>query len=164
MLAESLYNINLFLDGIGYQGVVTQVTPPQIKQKTDDFQGGGMDMPYKVSLGMEAMEASFSIMGNIPEALSAWGKADQSVVFRAAFKKQNGETIPCSIIMRGLIHTVEPGDWKPGEKGENKFTMACSYYKMERGSRIIYEIDALGTVCIVDGIDLLSDIRSALGT
>lgn len=163
MLAESLYNINLFIDGIGFNGIVTQVTPPSIKYKIDDFQGGGMDAPVKVPLGMEALEANFSIMGNIPEALKCVGILNQTVVFRAAFRKQNGDAVQCIITLTGIIHMLEPGDWRPGDKGENKFTMGCDYYKMEIEGYVMYEADPRNMVWNVNGHDTLEEFRMALG-
>ena len=41
--------------------------------------------------------------------------------------------------------------------------MALTYYKLEVGGRLIYEIDMVGMVLVIDGVDQLAEERSALG-
>ena len=65
--------------------------------------------------------------------------------------------------MRGGLKEVDMGDWKAGEKAESKHSMALTYYKLEVGGRLIYEIDMVGMVLVVDGVDQLAEERSALG-
>lgn len=65
--------------------------------------------------------------------------------------------------MRGGLKEVDMGDWKPGEKAESKHNMALTYYKLEVDGRLIYEIDMVGMVLVIDGVDQLAEERSALG-
>ena len=84
MIPQTLYNLNLFIDGVNFAGIATQVTPPKLKIKAEDYRGGGMDAPIKMDLGLEALEANFSLSGMSVEALRFFGLADQFVVQKYA--------------------------------------------------------------------------------
>ena len=56
-MAKILKNFNLFVDGRGYAGKAEEVTPPKLTIKTEEFRGGGMDVPAAVDMGMEKLEA-----------------------------------------------------------------------------------------------------------
>ena len=61
MIADVLKNMNLFVDGRGYAGVVDELTPPKLTMKTEEHRAGGMDAPVELDMGMEKLEASFSL-------------------------------------------------------------------------------------------------------
>ena len=166
MIPQTLYNLNLFIDGVNFAGIATQVTPPKLKIKAEDYRGGGMDAPIKMDLGLEALEANFALSGISIDALRFFGLADQSAfngVFRGAFRTHKGEVQSCVVTLRGMLTEIDMGDWKPSDKAETKFSLACSYYKLELDGLLIYEIDPIASVRIVDGLDQLADIRAALG-
>lgn len=166
MIPQTLYNMNLFIDGISFAGVATQVTPPKLKIKAEEYRGGGMDAPIKMDLGLEILEANFSLSTLAPQALQCFGVADQSAfngVFRGALRDHKGAVQACILTMRGMLTEVDMGDWKPAEKAESKFTLACSYYKFELDGALLYEIDPLASVRVIDGRDQLTAIRVALG-
>ena len=60
-LTAILKNFSLFCDGRGYAGECEEITPPKLTFKTDEFRNGGMDAPVAIELGMEKLEASFSL-------------------------------------------------------------------------------------------------------
>ena len=45
MLKDTLKNMNLFVNGKGYAGVIDEITLPKLTVKTEEYRGGGMDMP-----------------------------------------------------------------------------------------------------------------------
>lgn len=166
MIPQTLYNMNLFIDGTSFAGVATQVTPPKLKIKAEEYRGGGMDAPIKMDLGLEALEANFSLCHLAPQALQFFGIADQTIfngVFRGALRDHKGAVQACILTMRGMLTEVDMGDWKPAEKTESKFTLSCSYYKFELDNVILYEIDPLASVRIINGRDQLTAVRIALG-
>lgn len=78
MIPQTLYNLNLFIDGVNFAGIATQVTPPKLKIKARDYRGGGMNAPIKMDLGLEALEANFSLSGISVEALRFFGLAGRA--------------------------------------------------------------------------------------
>ena len=41
--------------------------------------------------------------------------------------------------------------------------MAATYYKLEVDGRLIYEIDMIAAIQVIDGVDQLAEMRTALG-
>ena len=166
MIPETLYNCTAHVDGRGYAGRATSVTPPKLKIKTDDFRAGGMDATIKVDQGMEALDASFSMSTMEYEVLRFFGLVDQgafNAVFRAVFMDRNGKTKNVAAYMRGMLHEIDPGDWKPGDKYEAKFSVSCDYYKLEIAGQIVHEIDIFAYKRVINGVDQLAEVRKGLG-
>lgn len=166
MIPQTLTNFNLFVDGISFQGDVPSLTLPKLTLKMEEFRPGGMDMPVEMDQGMEKMEANFTTTGVRREALKFFGLADGTAfngTFRGSFKGLKGVITPAVITLRGSLKEVDMGDWKAGDKAENKFALAVTYYKLEVDGRQIYEIDPLGMKRVIDGVDQLAAQRQALG-
>lgn len=166
MIPEVLYNTNLFVDGISLQGDVPSLTLPKLTLKTDDYRAGGMDAAVEIDMGTEKLEASFTTNGVRREVLKFFGQADLTAFnasFRGAFKGQKGAVKSVVATLRGGLKEVDPGEWKPGEKGEFKYAVAVTYYKLEIDGSVMFEIDPLNSIRVIDGTDQLAAVRSALG-
>ena len=50
-----------------------------------------------------------------------------------------------------------------GQKADSNNVMEVPYIKVEIDDKEVLEIDKLNYICKVDGEDLLTDVRSALG-
>ena len=166
MIPETLQNFNVYVDGKGFAAQATQCTLPKLKIKTDDHRAGGMDAPVKVDLGMEAMEAAFQMSTMSIDVLKFFGLADATAfngVFRGAFSDLQGKVKAAAATFRGMLSELDPGDWKSGEKVDAKYTISLTYYKFEIDGAVIHEIDPLGMIRIINGVDQLADIRKAIG-
>jgi len=166
MIPETLANLNLFVDGVSFQGDVPSLTLPKLTLKMEEHRPGGMDMPVEIDLGMEKLEAAFSTTGVRRESLKFFGLTDSSAfngTFRGAFKGIKGNITPVVVTLRGALKEVEMGDWKSGEKPEIKHSVAVAYYKLEVDGRQVYEVDALGMKRVINGVDQLAAQRAALG-
>jgi len=166
MIPEVLSNCAGFIDGVSFSGEMPSLTLPKVVLKTETYRGGGMAGEVEIPTGVEKLEAGFTTNGVRREALKFFGLSDRtacSAVFRGSFKGLKGKVTPVIVTMRGGIKEVDMGDWKPGDKAETKHNMALTYYKLEVAGRVVYEIDMLGMVLVVDGVDQLADERSALG-
>jgi P2 family phage contractile tail tube protein len=166
LVPETLYNFNLFVDGTSLAGKAPEVTPPKLKIKTEDYRGGGMDAAIKMDMGMEPMEAAFSLVTLAPAVLKLFGLAHQSAfngAFRGAARTTDGKTRRIVMVLRGMLYEIDPGSWKPGEKSESKYTVSVNYYKLEIDGRVWHEIDVLGCKRVIDGVDQLAEVRAAIG-
>lgn len=166
MIPEVLSNCAAFIDGVSFAGEVPTLTLPKLTKKTDDYQGGGMSAPIEMGLGLEKLEAAWTTNGVRRESLKYFGLADQTAcnaVFRAAYKGLKGSVKAVIVTLRGAVKEVDMGDWKPGDKAEIKHAMSVTYYKLEIDGRVMYEIDPLNMIQVVDGVDQLASERSALG-
>ena len=166
MIPQTLANLNLFVDGVSFQGDVTSLTLPALKMKIAEHRVGGMDMGIDVDQGMEKMSAEFSTTGVRPESLKFFGLTDGTGfngTFRGAFKGLKGKITPVVITLRGSLTVLEMGEWKAAGETAVKHTVAVTYYKLEIDGRQMYEIDPLGMKRVVNGVDQLAAQRSALG-
>lgn len=166
MIPQVLYNTNLFVDGINFTGDVPSLGLPKLTVKTDEYRGGGMAGPIEMDVGLEKMEATFTTNGVRREAMKFFGLADQTAfngVYRGSFKGQKGQTTAVVATLRGMLKELDPGDWKPGDKAEFKYSIAVNYYKLEIAGRLIYEIDMVAAIRVIDGVDQLASMRSDLG-
>lgn len=166
MLPQTLTNMALFVDGRGYAGKATELTPPKLTRKTDEFNAGGMAAPVEIGMGLELLTAGFKMPGIDPDLLAFFGLADDSAfngTFRGAFKDLKGKVVAAVATLRGMLKEVDPGAWSMGQRNENTYAVSLSYYKLEVDGRVIHEIDPLNCVCLVNGVDQLAAERAAIG-
>lgn len=166
MIPQTLTNMSLFVDGRSYAGKVTELTLPVLTRTTDEMRAGGMDGPVEIGLGIELMSASFKLAGIDRESLAFFGLADDTAfnsVFRGAFKDLKGATVAAVATLRGMLKEVDPGAWTPGQRNETTYTLSPSYYKLEVDGQVLYEIDPLNCVRIINGVDELAAERAAIG-
>ena len=166
MIPETLANLNLFVDGVSFQGNVTSLTLPKLTLKTQEHRVGGMDTAIEIDQGMEKLAAEFSTSGVRPESLKFFGLADSTAfngTFRGAFKGLKGKITPVVGTLRGTLKEVDMGEWKTASESAVKHAVALTCYKLEIDGRPMYEIDPLGMKRVINGVDQLAAQRSALG-
>ncbi len=165
-LPQQLKNFNAFIDGRGNAGVAEQVTLPKLTLKMEEFRAGGMDAPVELDMGQDKMEASITLKEYKPAVLKLWGVIAGSTVpwvFRGAIQRQGEDAEAVVAAMRGTIKEFDPGDWKAGEAASAKITMAVVYYKLTVAGVDVLEIDVENMVRIVNGVDQMASLRTALG-
>ena len=165
-MRDILKNLNLFVDGKGYAGLIEEFNQPKLVAKTEEFRAGGMAAPVKLELGMEALDADFTLVSYSKDVLALWGvQPGQTVplVVRGFLESADGSSTAVAITMRGRITELDGGTWKPGEKPSMKVTLSLNYYKLEHGGAVVQEIDVLNMVHVVNGVDRLAAQRAALG-
>ena len=156
-------NINLFVDGTNYAGKADTVTPPVLTRLTEEYRGAGMPAPVDIDMGLERMEASWSMSNYEVNIIRLWGVGDPvSVVFRGAAMGNSGVATAIVLTMRGLINVLDRGDWTPGEKPTLTVTSGLTYYKEEIGGQVIHEIDPAAYLWVVNGVDRMESTRTAL--
>jgi len=166
MLDDILKNMNLFVDGRGMAGNIEEITLPKLTSKTEEFRNGGMDAPIEVEMGMEKLEADFTLTAFRKEVLSLWGLATGNIkplTIRGSLSSEDGKETGVIINLRGMIKEVDMGSWKPGDKSVTKFAVALRYYKLTVGGQVIHEIDVPNMIRIIGGVDQLATTRANLG-
>lgn len=153
-----IVNANVFVDGVGYFGKCTTLTPPKPKVSTEKYRGGGM----------EAMECSASFRGIDKRWLDKFGIAAGSgrsvpMTFRGALRSRDGSDEAVVINVRGPVTEIDWGDWKAGEEVEVKLMMEPTFYKCQVAGETTHEIDLENAIRIINGVDQLASLRQALG-
>jgi P2 family phage contractile tail tube protein len=163
-IPRKLTHFNLFVDGKGFAGLCSKITNPKLSMKTEDHQGGGMDMPVPVEMGMEGMEASFTLQEYDADVFKLFGFRPEgriNLIARGSLKR-DGESIPLQVTYRGVISEIDMGDWSAGENTELNFTVKCEFYRLDRDGETLVEIDALNTIRKIGGVDQLAGVRRDL--
>lgn len=157
---------NLFISGIGYAGEVEEVNPPKLTLKTEEFRAGGMAVPIELTMGMEKLEADYTLVTYDPTTIAGFGVVEGNTlpfVLREAIEAMDG-TITASIhTMRGKIKALDSGTSKAGEVPKLKATLALNYYKLQVGDTVIHEIDVENMIQVINGTDALAATRTAIG-
>lgn len=159
-------NINLFVDGRGYAGQVEEFNAPKLALITEEFRAGGMDAAIELTMGMEKLEADFSLISYDRDVLSKFGVAEGAFVpfvARESLESFDGTVTPVIHTMRGKIREIDPGTSKAGGKPSLKVAMALTYYKLQHGDTTVIEVDVENMVRVVNGNDSLAATRAALG-
>jgi len=166
-LPSKLKNFNVFNEGQNYMGKVTEVVLPKLTAKVEEYRAGGMDVPIDIDLGMEKMTCEMTLGGYVVQVLKQFGMLRHDAVglrFAGALQSEDTDTvIPCEVIMRGRHTEIDFGTAKPGDDTAKKVTSSLSYYKLSINGEEVIEIDAINMVKRIDGKDLMSDVRQALG-
>ena len=158
-------NFNLFVDGRGYAGQVSEFNAPKLTLKTQEFRAGGMNTPIDLNMGMEKLVADFTLDSYDMNVLSLFGLAEgQRVPFtaREVLESFDGQVKAVVHTMRGKITEIDPGTSKAGEPAPLKVTLSLTYYKLDHDGQTIHEIDPENMVQIVSGDDQLAAQRQAL--
>ena len=166
-LPRKLKNFNLYNDGNSFMGVVAEFTQPKLMLAMEEWRGGGMLGPVKVDMGLQMLEAEFTVGGIVKQLMRQFGSARvDGVLMRlvGAYQADDGSGVDqVEIVMRGRYEEIDMGNAKPGEDTEHKIKAPLSYYKLSINGRVEIEIDMLNAVFLVDGTDRYAEIRGALG-
>ncbi|ODN41547.1 phage major tail tube protein [Piscirickettsia litoralis] len=161
-LPKVLKNFHLFLDGESWAGLATEVTLPSFEINTEDHRAGGMDSSVPIDLGMEKMEAAFTLNEFVPKTFKMFGKWDTLLRFKGTLSGPNGAQ-SMEVVMRGLIKKVDPGSIKSGEVSELKGDITLTYCKVSINNEDLIEVDVLNMIRKIDGVDQLEEQRNHLG-
>lgn len=164
-LPQVLRNMNLYVDGRSHAGVIGELVLPKLKLKTEDFQGGGMDAPVEIEMGMEKLEASATIHEYDAVTYGMFGLTDGSkvnITARGALK-QGDKVVPIAVVMHGSWNEIDPGSWKVGQKVEQKIMMNLEYYSLSINNLPVVLIDVKNMKRVIGGKDALAEIKAAIG-
>lgn len=166
-LPSKLKNLNLFNDGASYLGQVTEFKLPTLTRKMEEYRAGGMLGPVDIDLGQEKIEAEWKCGGLMREVLRQYGAVRHNAVqlrFAGAYQREDtGDVDAVEIVIRGRHSEIDAGTGKVGDDTEFSVKTTASYYKLSINGRTEVEIDMVGMVFIVNGVDLLAAQRRAIG-
>jgi len=162
-LPRSIKGYTAFLDGFGLAGITTGGKLPVIKAKVEGYRDGGMDGEDELEFGIEKLESELTFSELNERVLGAVLGRDKPITLRGSMEAEGGGAIAVVGQMRGLVTSVDPGEWGDPKKGEVKLALTPNYYRLRIGGREIYEIDLLNGIRRIGGVDQLAGRRAALG-
>lgn len=164
--AQILKNFAMFIDGRVYAGNVDSIQLPALTVKTEDYRAGGMDAPVALDMGMEKMESTIRMSNWNRDIAGLWGVgpgAPKMFVFRGALESLNGTIEPVEVMMEGTLDDIQHDDVTPGTKAGVTLKVNVRAYRYTHNGQEVHNIDVVNMKRIVNGVDRLSSIRTALG-
>ena len=158
---------NLYRKGTKLVGLTGEVELPAVTMVTDTLEGAGtggnMDIPV---IGLtENIDIQIPFMSLTKDLFSLANPVEaEDLTLRGAIQGTDPATGKISytsiaISMRGTVKEITPGTVKSGGKMESSVTMTLSYYKIALDGETVLEIDKLNNVFVVNGDDVLKEVR-----
>lgn len=168
-LPRKLKHLNLFNAGDNWQGLIESVTLPKVTRKFEKYRGGGMAGAVDIDMGLDdgALDTEFTCGGVEAKLFKQMGTLTVDGVqlrFTGSIQRDDtGEVQAVELVVRGRHKELDSGEWKTGESSTTKVSGTNSYAKLTINGEVLYEIDQVNMVHIVDGVDLMEAHRNALG-
>lgn len=165
---QVINKFNLYRNGTKLIGTSGEVELPEITNLTDTIEGAGtggnLEVPVIGLTDTMDMQIPFTTLSRDAFSLMNPGET-ADLALNGAIQCMDGGTgkvgySQMSVSVRGLVKTFTPGTVKAGAKMESSVTLSLSYYKIVIDGTTMLEIDKLNGVYIVDGEDILKEVRN----
>lgn len=167
-MSRTLYgDFALFKAGRGQFGTAEEVTPPELKWKTEDFSGGGGLGTREIGLILEKLEMGVKLNSYeddlYSDALPAPGSTVTWKVMGSLIVPGEDEQ-PLKITVTGAVMEFKRDAFKAGGKtaADLKIKDIIYYEEIKNGVQM-FEIDLLNQVLRVNGQDRMATRRRNLG-
>jgi P2 family phage contractile tail tube protein len=159
-------NFNIFVDGGSFLGIGMEYTEPKLVIKTESLRNGGMLGEIMIDVGLEALEAEFTMAGHVKALQRKFGESDiegTRLRFVGAYQRDDGSRAESAeVYLGGRFTEIDMGTGKAGDKTEHKYKVAVNYYRRVVDGRTEIEISMADGLFIVDGVDRYQDITSII--
>ncbi|WP_318389662.1 phage major tail tube protein [Enterobacter sp.] len=168
-LPKKLKYLNLFNDGNSYMGLVESLTLPKFTQKFEKYRGGGMPGAVDISMGLDdgALDTEFTVGGMEALLFKQLGVTTVDGVqlrFAESIQRDDtGEVQAVELVVRGRHKELDSGEHKQGDSSTTKVSSTNSYAKLTINGEVIYEVDLVNMVWVVNGVDMMEAHRAAIG-
>ncbi len=166
-IPEKINDANTYMEGNKMIGVAASVTLPEVNMKTSPVSGmginGEIDSPaIGLFEGMEQEIQFNTLYSSFADMLSPLKTVN--LTFRAAqqvYDKTGGYAFKgLRVVEMGRVKKFNPGKIEKGESMEATVTLELTYLLIENDGKKLVEIDKLNSVYVVDGVDMLAEIRN----
>lgn len=165
-LPRVIEDLNAHVDGIGYAGRIDTIQLPTLQMNTEEYQGGGLDNPVDIHLGMQKPEVQLTFTDVDPELRKRVAMERLYIVARGAIREQGrgwDAHQQVKITMFGLWKSADQGSWERGSKNSQTYTCGLVYYREEQAGEELVEIDTMRHIRRIGGVDQLALQRQMLG-
>ncbi|WP_100406673.1 phage major tail tube protein [Bacillus solitudinis] len=168
-IPEKVINYNVYDDVDKLVGVNASVTLPNFEAMTETISGAGIAGEFESvtpgHFGAQELEIQFRTITE--QSFKLFRQRGRSIVLRAAqssYDMAGGVSRPraLKITFRGQPKNLNLGSVAVGGMTETANVMEILYIKIEENGRTVLEYDKLNFVFIVDGEDILGNIRNMI--
>lgn len=167
-IPQVINRFNLYKGGNKLIGISGEVELPGVTLLTDTLEGAGvggnLDTPVIGLTDQLDMTVPFqSINSHMFQIMDPTESVD--LTLNGAIQGQEASTgkigyTELSIAVRGMVKEFTPGTVKAGAKMESSIVLSLTYYKIVLGGKTVLEIDKLNDVFVINGKDILQEVRS----
>ena len=167
MLNDKLHSFNIYRNGNTLTGIADEIELPGIEFISDTITGygiaGEIDDP---TMGLtKSLEWELKFKTLYEDVAIDPTKVDTYTIRGS----QQGRDATGNIgyagikgVLQGRPKSLMPGTLKKGSPTNPSVKYEITYYKLEVGDRVIFEIDKFNSVCIMNGVDILADMKKYL--
>lgn len=168
-IPEKIVNYNVYDENEKLVGVAEEVTLPNLESMTETIAGAGIageiESPTPGHFGSISIEIPFRVLYDT--SIKMMRPSGRTLVLRASQQSYDvaaGEIQyrPLKVTLKVIPKGLELGKLAAGKMTETKNTLEVVYIKVEENRRTILEVDKLNFVFIVDGHDVLAEVRNQI--
>lgn len=149
-------------------GITGEVKMPDISQITATLEGAGTggNLDIAVIGLLEEMEMEVPFISVNKDTFALMDPTEPAdLMLCGAIQGADPGTgkigyVSLSLYIRGAVKKFVPGTVKAGNQMNSTVTLGLSYYKLVLGGETMLEIDKLNGVYIVNGHDVLEEVRN----
>lgn len=165
---ESVNQFRVYKNGNVLIGITGEVPLPALKGITTTIEGPGiLGQIESACIGhYEGMEfpITFRSINNTVEFFNPF--ENQEICIRGALQCTDPNAKihfkGFRVVIRGKTTNIEPGKLKQTEGMDSVINIQATYYKIEVDGKTIIELDKWNSVFVVDGQDIMADVRKLL--
>ena len=170
VIPEAINDMRVYLDGADDMIGCKEMKLPELSGLTADIEGIGI--AGKISAPIEghfdSMEAELTWQLPTRTSTRLVAGTTTSLDAYADLQSYDGGQSEYAhecyhVVLRGRVKSHDPGTLKAGEAMESKTTIEVHYIKISIGSKELCELDKYGYKAVVNGVDLLAEVRKNIG-
>lgn len=170
IIPEKIINYKLYVEGAPSPSAIVDVDLPDIKFISESIEGAGTAGQIdSQTLGhVEAMNLGLNIRTFLSDDFKMLLQKVYTIELKAATQsldQSNGKHVigKLSILAKGTPTGFSLGKLAVGKSTDSKREFSLSYLKIEYDGEKLLEIDKINMICEINGQDMLSEVRAALG-
>lgn len=170
IIPEKIINYKCYVDGQSSPTALVDVELPDIQFMSETINGAGLageiDSP---TLGhFQALEIGLNFRTLIDKNFQMFSQKQYALEFRAAAQSTDMnsgkiEVGKLKVSTRVVPKSLALGKLEVGKPSGSSQKFACHYLKVEVDNKVVLEIDKINMIFNVNGEDLLTTVRDALG-
>lgn len=164
-LPEIINNFNVYKDGTKLVGVTDEVQLPDIALAVTEISGAGIS-PYETPIlgKTEKMEMDITFHTIEKDAFSlANPMKSHEITLRGNIQESDGQgdlkQVGMRVVVKGKCKAFKPGKMKQNEAMDTVASLSLTYIMIEVGGEKMLEVDKQNSVFIIDGEDIMADIK-----